>query len=73
MTTDLEAADLRQWWREAKDRIWGYVYADPGGLWDDGDLGCFDVTELVDCGLFYVLHTKGRTIFKLSKSEEKTK
>lgn len=62
-------AELRKWWNE-RGNIWGHVYNDPGGFWEDGDLGSFKPKSLVDCGNFYILHTDGTTIFKMMKSQE---
>ncbi len=72
-----QTAELRRWWRDGRKikeiTIWGHVYNDPNDFWDDGDLGEFEIRELIDCGNFYVLHTTGVTIFKLDKGEERKK
>jgi hypothetical protein len=68
-TQSQEAAELRRWWRE-RDSIWGYVYCDPNGIWEDGDLGAFKIVNLIDCGQFFVLSSLGRTVLKLNKQEE---
>ncbi len=75
MTHPNQTADLRKWWRQKltdrPETVWGYVHNDPNDFWDDGELGEFEVKSLVDCGNFYILHTAGKTIFKLEKDEEK--
>ena len=76
MTTYQQLAELRRWWRDRKSPssidliICGYVYSDPDQFWNDGDFGEFEVVTLVDAGPFYIMHTKGKTIFKLDKDDE---
>jgi len=67
-----QTAELRKWWREGK-KIWGHVYNDPDDFWDNGELGEFEPVIEVDCGQFIVVHTHGKTIFKLDKDEERKK
>lgn len=65
------AAELRRWWRDPNERtIWGFVYNDPLENWTDGDLGAFDIVELIESVNFYVLKTNGILYLKLDKDEE---
>jgi len=68
-------AELRHWWRQKlngrPETIWGYVYNDPNDFWEDGELGEFEVVSLTESANFYILHTRGITVFKLAKDEEK--
>jgi hypothetical protein len=62
-------ADLRRWSR-VDGFIFGYVYNDPDGNYEDGEQATFDDYVLADNGTFYVLKATGPTIFKLSKDDE---